>query len=133
VTDGLSNTIVFGEDSAPDQLGIEWPAWAISQSEYQAGFTTDHPIENPQAAGRYWMRVLFDASAVSSHTGFGVFCFADGSVRSIVTSVDAHVYLALGGIQDGDFRIRDGLCSQSTNRDCRLRTTSHSFSACEVP
>ncbi|MEY3228798.1 MAG: DUF1559 domain-containing protein [Planctomyces sp.] len=101
VTDGLSNTIVFGEDSAPDQLGIEWPAWAISQSEYQAGFTTDHPIENPQAAGRYWMRVLFDASAVSSHTGFGVFCFADGSVRSIVTSVDAHVYLALGGIQDG--------------------------------
>ena len=98
--DGTSNTIMFGEYAGgfnawggaggiPD--GVMGAAWACGFN--YSGFGT--PTTGQTINSGNW--ALFS----SNHTGIVNFCFADGSVRGITSSIDFNTWLYLTCYNDG--------------------------------
>ena len=56
----------------------------------------------PSFNGRFWMNAESSECALSFHPGMAHFLFADGSVNALPETIDAHVYEALGGRNDGE-------------------------------
>lgn len=121
VTDGLSNTIAFGESSyyvgrefSRDQWGtITWPIWlgAHGQDESTLFKTDDDAYINcrvspkvleafnkPEANGG----PMDDDCAFSWHDGGAYFAFADGSVHFLDEGIEIEVYKNLGTRDDGE-------------------------------
>jgi prepilin-type N-terminal cleavage/methylation domain-containing protein/prepilin-type processing-associated H-X9-DG protein len=94
VTDGLSNTIAFGERARGLYPPSEqpWWGWWVSGWGGDTGFTTNHPIN---AAKR--IQVLSDfrdynamfGGVSSLHPGGVNVCMADGSVRFLSENIDS--------------------------------------------
>lgn len=103
VSDGLSNTLMVGErTNGPFRIGAAHgshfsyeTAWAGAIREitdptddhghmvlFQAGHTPNHPQSD-------------DRDVSAPHIGFANFLMGDGSVRSIIESVDFSIYTAL--------------------------------------
>src|SRR5262249_39192978 len=78
IRDGSSNTLLFGE-----AIGGEPTGQTISLSWMGCGsmVTAYGMTDNPPAGDLNWERFS------SQHTGVVQFCFADGSVRPVVSSV----------------------------------------------
>lgn len=126
VTDGLSNTIMFGEaEPDPDlvSLGIyqENPNtgrkdhWAMGGDDFdnwegtdwsEQGGSTAVRINYPKPTTRYsdaspeWG--AYEVSFGSKHTGGAQFALGDGSVRFLSENIDATVFSALGTRQQGE-------------------------------
>jgi prepilin-type processing-associated H-X9-DG protein len=110
IPDGTSNTIMFGEYAGgtiywgggggiPD--GVDGAAWACGFN--YSGFDTPTTINfdsngngpNGQTGTPTYARFS------SRHTNQVIFCFGDGHVRGISTSIDFTTWVYLTGIQDG--------------------------------
>jgi prepilin-type N-terminal cleavage/methylation domain-containing protein len=105
VTDGLSNTIAFGESSYYD--GIEnWPIWmGAGGSDEAALFKTDlkAPINCtiiPKTIDNF-RSAIDDDCAFSWHHGGALFSFADGSVHWLAEEIQPETYWNLGTKNDG--------------------------------
>jgi prepilin-type N-terminal cleavage/methylation domain-containing protein len=118
VTDGTSNTIAIGERGA---FFTQTP-WAGAVNFGTTRITPNAPVINPnviedaptQTLAHIDIEMFNDPRAdsedfFSPHTGVGLFLFADGSVRSITTSLSLSTFQALctrdGGevVNSGDF------------------------------
>ncbi len=114
ITDGTSNTILFGEHSK-NQLFLLDPGFAISDGSWQSGrwydtlFSTMYPmnvgfgngITNPSnttITTSYYQ----PTAAGSMHIGGAHFAMADGSVRFISNSINSWSFSALNGDSFGD-------------------------------
>ena len=114
ITDGSSNTLMFGEGlggSAPGARDFQW-TWAGSGSMATFRGLCNGPAGSATAAN--W------AGFSSNHTGIVNFCFGDGSVRGLrhggssarnpstgasgTPSTDWWAFQALSGMNDGDLR-----------------------------
>lgn len=105
VSDGLSNTLAFGEASYPGSSGVFWPSWAVSPLSHYAWVFTSHRIcginRVPSFAGRFWVNVPYQDCALSMHRGIAQFAMADGSVHALSENIDEKVYASLGSRNDG--------------------------------
>lgn len=94
VTDGLSNSLAFGENLPEHSTYCTW--WYANQ-----GLTTAIPInlKNP-ATGTYYPRTQYQHiwGAKSKHPGGAYFVYADGHVAFIPDTVSQTVYWAVGSI-----------------------------------
>jgi len=86
VTDGTSNTFLFGEVTGGDAYDWRWmmagpmpTAWGLNNSLPQNWYQFE-----------------------SFHTGIVQFALADGSVRGISKNMDANTFRYLGGMGDGE-------------------------------
>ena len=115
ITDGSSNTLMFGEGlggSSPGTRDFQW-TWAGSGSMATFRGLCNGPAGSATAVN--W------ASFSSNHSGIVLFCFGDGSVRGIrhgsscarnpatgatgsTPSADWWAFQALSGMNDGDLR-----------------------------
>jgi prepilin-type processing-associated H-X9-DG protein len=87
VKDGLSNTLLFGETIGRDQNGLQYGhAWIGSGSLVVAWGLGDSS----------WYRFS------SRHPGGVQFCFADGSIHSLSTTIEPSTLHTLGGMNDGE-------------------------------
>jgi prepilin-type N-terminal cleavage/methylation domain-containing protein len=108
VTDGVSNTIAFGESSyywGPNEIE-DWPIWLGAPGTDEATqFKTEIPaplnckvtaksIENLTSA-------VDDDCAFSWHEGGAFFAMADGSVHFLLDTIDDNTYIYLGTKNDG--------------------------------
>ncbi len=98
VQDGLSNTLMIGEDLPEKNL---WCSWPYATHAYG---TCAIPLNVKATPGGsydpiWWPNV---AGFRSNHTGGGNFAFADGSVRLISDSIDLATYRALATIRGGE-------------------------------
>jgi prepilin-type N-terminal cleavage/methylation domain-containing protein/prepilin-type processing-associated H-X9-DG protein len=114
ITDGMSNTLLFGEQlhgilSDEDQKYIHW---------HQSGwwcdsfFDTSYPINShnkmrQRIETNLWWALVQAAS--SNHPGGANFAFADGSVRFIKDSIETW---QLDDTQGNPIGIRNGTCGQ---------------------
>ena len=85
ITDGASNTLLFGEATG-DTRSFAWMGVGV----LAAGYGLD-PNSNPQC----WA-VQFS----SGHAGVVQFCLADGSVHSLSTEIDFQLFVNLSAIAD---------------------------------
>ena len=100
VTDGSSNTILFGEKANPRAEGTkDQPIWAGTTGEdEQVLFKTEfsdfinEPVDAVDPS---------DDSAWSFHTGGVLMTFGDGSVHFISENIDSVTYHNLGAKNDG--------------------------------
>lgn len=105
VTDGLSNTIAFGEAAYAVELE-KWPFWIGGVTEDESAlFETDvfniiNCGVNPKQAEQF-PTALDDECAFSWHTSGAFFAFGDGSVRYLQETIDFEIYGYLGTIDDG--------------------------------
>jgi prepilin-type N-terminal cleavage/methylation domain-containing protein len=105
VTDGLSNTIAFGESAYYDGIR-NWPIWmGAGGSDEAALFKTDlkAPINCtivPKTIKNF-RRAIDDDCAFSWHDGGALFAFADGSVHWLSEDIQAETYWYLGTKNDG--------------------------------
>jgi prepilin-type N-terminal cleavage/methylation domain-containing protein/prepilin-type processing-associated H-X9-DG protein len=109
--DGTSNTCLFGEYSGgtihwggsggiPD--GVDTGAWAcgFNYTGFDVPTTTD--FDNTGKGPNGTTGTPTYARFNSRHTGNVVnFCFGDGSVRNLQTSISFNTWVALTGFQDG--------------------------------
>jgi prepilin-type N-terminal cleavage/methylation domain-containing protein len=97
-TDGLSNSLLVGEKHVPiNKHGHGWWDCSTYDGEYPTCWSRvasrEHmPTTNPRDTG--W-------KFGSRHTNVIVFCFADGSVRSIPESINPATFELLGMRNDG--------------------------------
>jgi prepilin-type N-terminal cleavage/methylation domain-containing protein/prepilin-type processing-associated H-X9-DG protein len=97
VVDGLSNTLMMGEDLPEKNT---WSGWAYGNQ----GLTTAIPINVRKADGTEYGRTEWWNcwGAKSRHTGGALFAYGDGHVAFIAQSVDLALYRALGTIDGGE-------------------------------
>ncbi len=118
ITDGLSNTLFFGE--APGMSGQNIPIGGGRHSGYVSGHawagTTTMYVANGLDASAFNTTgndlITFEAHILqfaSLHSGIVQFCFGDGSVRSLATDVDIETLVALASFQGNEVFSRDGL------------------------
>jgi prepilin-type N-terminal cleavage/methylation domain-containing protein len=126
VTDGLSNTLMFGEaEPDPDLVSIsifqENPNtgrkdhWVMGGDDFdnwegtdwsEQGGSTAVPINMPKPTSRYndanpeW--AAYEVSFGSRHTGGAQFCAGDGSVQFLSDGTDSIVFSALGTRTGGE-------------------------------
>jgi len=105
ITDGASNTLMFGEYADCNTTASEWGTgspligdcagnWA-SGPLYTYWGMRGGPSGAPVRPAGGWY------SFGSKHTGVTNFVFGDGSVRSLRTTLDYATYVILGGKSDG--------------------------------
>jgi prepilin-type N-terminal cleavage/methylation domain-containing protein/prepilin-type processing-associated H-X9-DG protein len=108
VTDGLTNTIAFGEAAYyPLSEPKKWPLWfgGVVEDESALFRTDDANIIN---CGIYaksieaFAMALDDECAFSWHNGGAFFGFADGSVTFLQETIDFKLYNNLGNKDDGN-------------------------------
>lgn len=102
ITDGLSNTIMFGEVTGAfydGYLGVG----RFRSFSWLIGPLGMHYAAKSLAGISYGgtRPTLEDAKFTSRHTGIVQYTMGDGSVRALSTSTDADVLLRLGGAADG--------------------------------
>ena len=126
VTDGLSNTFMYGEaEPDPDLVSTsiyqENPNtgrkdhWAIGGDDFdnwegtdwsEQGGSTAVPINYPKPTTRFsdlspeW--AAYEVSFGSKHTGGAQFAVGDGAVRFISQNIDAAILSALGTVANGE-------------------------------
>lgn len=89
ILDGLSNTLMIGED-IPDHNAHS--AAYFANTDYSSCAAPINYLPNPPNP-RDWRNVI---SFRSRHPGGAQFCFADGAVRLISDTIDHSTYRALG-------------------------------------
>ncbi len=105
VTDGLSNTIAFGESAYYEGIR-NWPIWMGAPGTDEATlFKTDlkAPINctiSPKTISNFFT-AIDDDCAFSWHNGGAHFSFADGSVHWLAEEIDPQTYWDLGTKNDG--------------------------------
>jgi hypothetical protein len=113
MTDGTSNTLMFGEGmggAVPGPRDFQW-SWmgtgAMATFQGLRPCTTSPPNAGNNATECSW------ASFSSRHTGLVLFCFGDGSVRGIKSGTSYQrdppgsgwwAFQAVAGMSDGDLR-----------------------------
>ena len=115
VTDGLTQTIAFGESAyymtaGPSEIN-KWPFWigGVVEDESALFKSNERNPINCQITGKSvdaFGDAIDDACAFSWHTGGAFFCFGDGSVHFLQESIDIATYENLGNIADGNV-VRD--------------------------
>jgi prepilin-type N-terminal cleavage/methylation domain-containing protein len=90
VSDGTSNTLLFGESTHGDDLGFAW----ISANWKPVGLMGSPAHHTPKGASAW-------ASFNSFHTGGFQFALADGSVRFFSQNIPIGELRKLGAMQDG--------------------------------
>jgi len=106
VTDGTSNTVLVGEVTKSTNVTVtanqsQFPVWAGGQGGGCNGTShigTTLRLMDPA----YPLNSFLDNAFSSMHTGGANFCFADGTVRFINSSVSAANYAAMGSRNGGD-------------------------------
>ena len=100
VTDGLSNTLMVGEDLAALNAHCAW-----ARANYSVG-TCSIPLNNGLLAGQPGYNNLYDWPNVysfrSRHTGGGQFGLGDGSVRFVSQNININQYRAASTISGGE-------------------------------
>lgn len=91
VTDGTSNTLLFGESTHGDAWGMAW----ISASWKPVGLMGNPAISTPKGASAHY-------GFNSFHTGGAQYALADGSVRFIASTIPIGELRKLGAMQDGN-------------------------------
>ncbi|MCY2983793.1 MAG: DUF1559 domain-containing protein [Planctomycetota bacterium] len=101
ITDGTSNTLMFGEvtgdwSDGTKPTGRNW-SFAWNMSALPIHFNTKNLVNVPYVnSTKAWFRFN------SMHTGLNQWTLADGSVKGLSLSTDANVMLSFGGSADGD-------------------------------
>ncbi|WP_425398979.1 DUF1559 domain-containing protein [Aeoliella sp.] len=111
VTDGLSNTLFFGE--SPGMSGENIPlaggrhggyvwghAWAGTATMYVANGLDASQFNTPGPDGITFEMYLLQFSSL--HSGIVQFCFGDGSVRSLSKDIDIETLVSLASYQGGE-------------------------------
>lgn len=127
ITDGLSNTLMFGE-AEPDPLlaslaGTQENAnagtkdhWAIAGDDFdnwegtdwsEQGGSTAVRINYPRPENAFFSDAspewgAYEVSFGSNHPGGAQFCVGDGSVRFVAETIDAVIYSSLGTRSRGE-------------------------------
>ncbi len=86
ITDGTSNTFLFGEVTGGDAYNLRW----VNQPAWMSAWGID-----PGGAHNWYQ---FD----SYHVGIVQFAMADGAVRSISRNLDGDLYQTLSGMREGE-------------------------------
>ena len=104
ITDGLSNTIAFGEISWKDYTyyrawnrGLFWYGGAVLLSTKNHKFPINIGVKNPNFAMPF-----NNGGFGSQHPGGASFSMTDGSVRFITESIDMPSYLSLASRSGGE-------------------------------
>jgi prepilin-type processing-associated H-X9-DG protein len=94
VIDGLTNTLMIGEDVPQFD---RWCSWPYSNNAYStcAIPLNVRPVRGSNYAPSWWPNVQ---SFRSRHPGGGNFAWCDGSVRFMTDSIDLSVYRAAATI-----------------------------------
>jgi prepilin-type processing-associated H-X9-DG protein len=97
VTDGLSNTLMIGED-LPEKNA--WSSWASGNT----GITTAIPPNAKNSSGQDYSRTDWANcwGAKSNHTNGAQFVYGDGHVGFIANTIDLVTYRALGTMCCGE-------------------------------
>jgi prepilin-type N-terminal cleavage/methylation domain-containing protein/prepilin-type processing-associated H-X9-DG protein len=104
VTDGTSNTMLYGERFHKDQGGYlidEWGWWTYCYDRRDVLLTTAGPL-NCDTKTPGITSTLRLAAFGSGHTGGANFAFADGSVRFISNDIDTFNYQAMSTRAGGE-------------------------------
>ena len=110
VTDGLSNTLAFGESSYVTDTGStnfrDWPTWIGAFGDggdetVRINGRTNSPI-NCQCNPTRMILAINDDCAFSYHTGGAMFGFGDGSVQFLSQNLDMATYCNLHDRRDGN-------------------------------
>jgi prepilin-type N-terminal cleavage/methylation domain-containing protein/prepilin-type processing-associated H-X9-DG protein len=90
ITDGTSNTLMFGETVGSHVVGARTEVWSWMGA---ACLPTAWGLAADASTG-WW-------TFSSRHTGIINFCFADGSVRGLRQGSDSNTFIYLSGYHDG--------------------------------